>query len=378
MRIVLFFQATTRKSWFQKLSGIHRFAQEHDWFVQVVERYSTATDVRRALKNWAPAGCLVDRAMSNGRAPDAFFCGIPTVYLDQNPEKPSAEHPCLIHDSAASASLAAQELFANDCRSYAYFGIEKDVHWNKARLERFRQEATATGRPFEILRLNSLENTLKSLPKPCGVLCANDYCAMEVWHSTVKAGLGIPDDVLITGIDNDENYCEAISPGLTSVEPDFEGAGWHLGEMLERELSGKGCVRQESYGPLRLVRRGSTMLAKGVSPAVRRGIEYIRRHAFEPSISVDAVAFAMGCSRSLATCRFRKETGRSILDEIHNRRFERMCELLANTTTPIALVVERCGYESDGFAKKFFLRQTGMTMREYRKNNSTTISGKEN
>ena len=86
MRIVLFFQATTRKSWFQKLSGIHRFAQEHDWFVQVVERYSTATDVRRTLKNWAPAGCLVDRAMSNGRAPDAFFRGIPTVYLDQNPE----------------------------------------------------------------------------------------------------------------------------------------------------------------------------------------------------------------------------------------------------------------------------------------------------
>ncbi|MBR4614924.1 MAG: hypothetical protein IKO55_04905, partial [Kiritimatiellae bacterium] len=97
------------------MSGIHRFAQEHDWFVQVVERYSTATDIRRALKNWAPAGCLVDRAMSNGRAPDAFFRGIPTVYLDQNPGKPSAEHPCLLHDSAASASLAAQELFANDC-----------------------------------------------------------------------------------------------------------------------------------------------------------------------------------------------------------------------------------------------------------------------
>lgn len=378
MKIILFFQSTTRKSWFQKLSGIHRFAQEHDWFVQVVERYSTATDIRRALKNWAPAGCLVDRAMSNGRAPDAFFRGIPTVYLDQNPGKPSAEHPCLLHDSAASASLAAQELFANDCQSYAYFGMEKDVHWDKARLERFRQEVAATGRPFEILHRDSLENTLKSLPKPCGALCANDYCAMEVWYSAVKAGLCIPNDVLITGIDNDENYCEAISLGLTSVEPDFEGAGWHLGEMLERELSGKGGVRQESYGPLRLVRRGSTILAKGVSPVVRKGIEYIRRHAFEPSISVDAVASAMGCSRSLATSRFRKETGLTILDEIHNRRFERMRELLAHTSTPIALVVERCGYESNGFAKKFFLKQTGMTMREYRKNNSTTISGKEN
>ena len=43
-----------------------------------------------------------------------------------------------------------------------------------------------------------------------------------------------------------------------------------------------------------------------------------------------------------------------------------MCDLLSRSSLPVAMVVERSGYESDGFAKKLFLSRTGMTMREYR------------
>ena len=78
----------------------------------------------------------------------------------------------------------------------------------------------------------------------------------------------------------------------------------------------------------------------------------------------------MGCSRSLATSRFRRETGRTILDEIHNVRVRNMCDLLAHGDLPIAMVVARSGYTSDGFAKKLFLKRTGMTMRAYRKSAS--------
>ena len=58
MKTVLFFQSTTRKSWMQKLSGVHRFAQDRDWFVQVIERFASASNIRRALRTWAPIGCF--------------------------------------------------------------------------------------------------------------------------------------------------------------------------------------------------------------------------------------------------------------------------------------------------------------------------------
>ena len=106
MDVILFFQGTTRISWMQKLAGVHAFAQSRNWFVQVVERYATPSEIHRALSTWNPIGCLVDRAVSAGKAPDAIFRNLPTVYLDQNPLKPSKRHPCLLHDSAATASLA--------------------------------------------------------------------------------------------------------------------------------------------------------------------------------------------------------------------------------------------------------------------------------
>ena len=373
MKMILFFQSTTRKSWRQKLDGILRYAKGHDWFVQLVERFATASDVRCALENWSPAGCLVDRAMSNGRAPDSVFRGFPTVYLDQNPKMPSSEHPCLLHDSAATAALAVQELLALGCRSYAYLGTEKGFNWDAPRLESFKADAKRAGHSVAVLHRKSLVAALRSLPKPCGILGANDYCAMEAYHATTKAGLSIPDDIAIAGIDNDEALCESVSPGLTSVEPDFEGAGWRLGEMLTEEIAridtsrpASPFPRTEHYGPLRIVRRGSTSADRGQSLPVRQALEYVRRHGCERGISVDAVAAAMGCSRSLATSRFRKETGRTILDEIHDVRFRNMCDLLSRSSLPVAMVVEKCGYESDGFAKKLFLSRTGMTMREYR------------
>jgi DNA-binding LacI/PurR family transcriptional regulator len=367
MKTVLFFQSTTRKSWLQKLSGVHRFAQERDWFVQVVERFATASDIRRALKTWAPIGCLVDRAMSTASAPDNVFRGIPTIYLDQNPERPSKEHPCLLHDSAASAALAVKDLLRCKCKSYAYIGTGKNMHWNKARLKRFKSDTAAAGQTLVTLALASLEEKLRDLPKPCGILGANDYCAMEAYNAATKMGLSVPDEVRIVGIDNDEAYCEAVKPGITSVEPDFEGAGWRMAQMLAEEIDNGTSVRTEYYGQLRIVRRGSTDTTPGVSARVRRAREFIRRHACEPGLSIDAIAAEMNCSRALATSRFRKETGRSILDEIHEIRLQKMRELLSSSTLPIAMVVERSGYESDGYAKRFFLKRTGMTMREYRR-----------
>ena len=385
MKMILFFQSTTRKSWRQKLDGILRYAKGHDWFVQLVERFATASDVRCALENWSPAGCLVDRAMSNGRAPDSVFRGFPTVYLDQNPKMPSSEHPCLLHDSAATAALAVQELLALGCRSYVYLGTEKGFNWDAPRLESFKADAKRAGHSVAVLHRKSLVAALRSLPKPCGILGANDYCAMEAYHATTKAGLSIPDDIAIAGIDNDEALCESVSPGLTSVEPDFEGAGWRLGEMLTEEIAridtsrpASPFPRTEHYGPLRIVRRGSTSADRGQSLPVRQALEYVRRHGCERGISVDAVAAAMGCSRSLATSRFRKETGRTILDEIHDVRFRNMCDLLSRSSLPVAMVVERSGYESDGFAKKLFLSRTGMTMREYRKANARPTSAGHN
>lgn len=380
MDIILFFQSTLRKSWRQKLSGVHMFAQERGWFVQVISRFNKPEEIRNALREWHPLGCLVDCAMSHSAPPDKIFRDIPTVYLDQDPACSSMEHPCLLHDSAAEARLAGAELLKLKCRSYAYIGTGKNLHWDKDRLAQFQKDVRAAGASVAVLPQTGLQEAIVKLPKPCGILGTNDDCAIKAYHAATAAGFAIPDDVAIAGIDNDEMYCEAVSPGLTSAEPDFERAGYRLAQMLAEEIgegkAGKGRRKKagkvEFYGPLRLVRRGSTAAASGTSPRIRRALEYIRRNACSPSICLDRIIEEMGCSRRMGTLQFKKETGRTILAEIHEHRFEKACDLLSRTKLPISTVVAHCGYRSDAFIKKMFLARTGLTMREYRKNRSSS------
>ncbi len=376
METILFFQSTLRKSWRQKLAGAHAFAREHDWLVQSVNRFATTDEIRGVLEEWTPAGCMVDRGMANSAAPDHLFAAVPTVYLDQTPDHPSRIHPCLLHDSAAEAAAAAAELLARNCASYAYIGTGENLYWDRVRRERFAQAIQCeTGKTVSVLPGKRLREALEALPKPCGILGANDECAIKAYHAAVAAGLAIPDDVMLAGIDNDEIYCEAVDPGLTSVEPDFEGAGYRLAQMLHEEISRfrrhgarrRGAPPTDTYGPLRIVQRGSTAAQADIGPRVRRALEYIRRHACEPSIGLDGVISAMDCSRRLATLLFKKELKRTILGEIHRQRFLRACDLLERTDMPISTVIVHCGYRSDSFVKKLFMRETGMTMRDYRR-----------
>ncbi len=379
MDIVLFFQSTIRKSWRQKLAGVHMFAQERGWFVQVVNRYSSPKEIRQALDEWHPIGCLVDRGMCRGAPPDLLFRDIPTVYLDQSPKHRSRRHPNLLHDSAAEAALAGGELLKLKCASYAYIGAGADNHWDNDRLVQFKKDVRAVGLSAAVLPRTGLKEAIVALPKPCGILGANDDCAIKAFHAATASGFSIPDDVAIAGVDNDEMYCEAVSPGLTSAEPDFEGAGYRLAQMLEKEIELQKAGKRskpytEMYGPRRIVRRGSTAMASGISPRVRRALEYIRRNACDSAITLDDVIATMNCSRRLGTMQFKKETGRTILDEIHDLRFEKACYLLAKTSLPIATIVANCGYKSDSFVKKMFLRRTGMTMRNYRESFRLRIS----
>ena len=382
MDTILFVQATVSKSWREKLKGVFQFSQERNWLVQVISRHASEKEIRQAIREWSPIGCLIDRGLSRGSPPERLFRNIPAVYLDQEPTHPSRLHPCLVHDSASTASLAISALFSRACRSYAYIGTEGGFHWDAERLAQYRKETAKAGATLALLPLSGLKKAIAQLPKPCGILGANDECALKAFHAAKSAGLVIPDDVAIAGIDNDEIFCESVSPGLTSVEPDFKGAGYRLAQMLAEEIElakqNRGKSRRkpriEKYGPLGIVHRGSTALPQGYGPLIRRAIEYIRLHACDEDIKLDKIVSKMNCSRRYATLLFKKETGRTILEEIHERRFEKACDLLTRTSLPIAAIVQQCGYKSESFLRKLFLKRTGLSLLKYRLSQPQSVS----
>ena len=104
-----------------------------------------------------------------------------------------------------------------------------------------------------------LAERLAELPRPCGVLAANDAVARHIVNAAILAEIVLSDDLQVVGINNDVFLCENTTPTLTSVQPDFERSGYLAMETLRRAIEHPRLrPRTLGYGPLATIRRGST------------------------------------------------------------------------------------------------------------------------
>ncbi|MBE6397823.1 MAG: helix-turn-helix domain-containing protein [Lentisphaerae bacterium] len=73
------------------------------------------------------------------------------------------------------------------------------------------------------------------------------------------------------------------------------------------------------------------------------------------------------CSRRAAEIQFRKATGKSILNVIHETRLERTKVLLTNPYQQLKSMSDFCGFKSQNSLRRFFRKQTGMTLSSWQK-----------
>jgi len=366
--IILFFQSTWSKSWRDKLSGVYKYADAVGWHVQVVESDISPRDVRALVQRWNPAGCLVDRGLCNGRPPMRVFGQTPVVFIDQNPQT-AAGCVALTHDSRASTLLAVSELHRRGLTRLAYVSWSTSLFWDRQRRATLRDYARTHGLEHHEASLDdNLEQWLTCLPKPCGIVCASDITAKRILSSALLCHIAVPDEIAVVGIDNDEEICEHTTPTLTSVAPDFTAAGYRLGALLHRRIANiQTACALETYGPREIVVRESSQWMPRLDARVKDALAFIRLHADDPSLDVQAVLAQMGCARTYADTLFHRATGHSIIAEIHRIRLEHAFRLMRNPRQSISAIPSLCGYRSDSFFKCLFKRETGLSMREWRK-----------
>ena len=367
--------------------GIAAYADEAGWSVQTVE-YDTATigrfhgwfgqggvDVRALLSLWRPSGCIVE---CGGEAPPfdpRIFGRIPVVFMDCPPRVSGRSVSCVSSDAQSIAEFAVRELLPLGFSDYAFVPWPKDTHWSRERRDAFLRFIAMNGKTAHVFDAadglsqvdwqKALGRWVVSLPKPCGVFAANDWCAEQVVGSCSAREIDVPNSVAVLGVDDDAVLCEGAAVSISSISTDNELAGRLAAELLAKRMS--GAVRDpavRTFGATGLVRRGSTRRFKIVDRMVAKAIEYIRLHACE-GLEARSVVGGMGCSRRWAESRFRNVTGHSILDEIHEVRFARACELLWKRNMTLEAVIRRCGYGSPSFFRRYFKERTGKTLREW-------------
>lgn len=381
MKTVLYFRSPSQTNApAEKLIGTKDFAARARWHLQSPETPLVAEKLGELIRFWKPDGIIVEGGEWSIRVNPRAFARIPTVFLDQLPRHPPENHVAVLHDSLAAGQLAARELLLTGYGHFAFVPFPGSWRWNEERREGFLEALQLNGRSAEVFNVRgtsldaptyalALRKFLAALPKPCAVFVANDRPAEKVIAEARGLGLDLPDELAVLGVDDYTPICEHTQPTLSSVKPDFRGGGFLAALALAALMRDGADFRGERlrrYGTLGIVRRASTRipLVAGDRESAA-ALELIRTRA-TAGLRAEEVMKTYSCSRTLAAARFRRATGRSILEEIHAIQLEKAKSLLADSTMPLKVIADFCGFRNPNSLRKFFRRETGKAMSAYR------------
>lgn len=363
------------------LAGIGRYAALHGpWMFHI-----TAGDYEQAvpqMRQWGGSG-IIARIPNDQVARAVLEADVPTIAVgltdDQmRPESPLSNFSELSSEAIQVSRLAADHLLERQFSHYAYVGME-DRCWSRRRERVFRELLQEVG--FEVHSYSQpqrrrdrvwereqkfLADWIGQLPTPLGLFACNDDRGREVLEACHLAGVHVPEDVAVVGVDNDEVFCNLANPPLSSVALNAETAGFRAAALLDRMMRGRSRRPQRIVvEALGVVTRRSTDIIAVKDPDVAAALQFIRREDGR-DISVDVVAEEVAVSRRSLEKRFKEAIGRTILDEIQLVRLERAKRLLRETAHPISKVAALSGFGSVGYFIQFFHARVGKTPRRYR------------
>ena len=386
MKTILLFQHSLCESNRNMFSGIYQYAQKTGWRIQTIQ-YALAARVRRTKENpeivnvpslidfWKADGCIVEGQDDlTGKPTPGDFGKTPVVFLDRAPQSLPKRAFCVYSNSAAVANAAARELLSLGLESFAYVDWWKEEAWSRQRGLTFEETLMTHGKRCQRLSMPSFEDrpsddfkrSIESLPRPCGVFCANDLAAYRFITEARRLELEVPEDFAVIGVDNDMELCETSPVSMSSIPQDCVGAGILAAELLDHAMSHHPpAARKVTFGVLPVARRASTRLLRRKDPRISAALEYIRQNACSIDIDVSAVVDVAKCSRRQLDSLFRRIVRHSVLDEIHARRIECAIRLLRQKGLDISKIASRCGYRSASDFSRAFKRSTGTAPSKY-------------
>ncbi|TFG50569.1 MAG: helix-turn-helix domain-containing protein [Candidatus Brocadiia bacterium] len=312
-----------------------------------------------------------------GNISDILAIGLPTILCDIR--RNMTDSHCVITDDMAIGEMAAEHLLERGFRQFAFYGFDQ-MFWSLGRAAGFRKKIEMDGfsvnlytQPESVNQMSwaekqsVLSDWLKSLPKPVGLMACNDDGSRQIIEACKTAGVYVPDEIAIIGVDNDSLVCELASPPVSSVAINTEKAGFETAQLLDKLMSGKKLPPQTIVAkPTQVVIRQSTDVSAIDDTEVAAAMRFIRSHARQ-KIQVGDVVESGTVSRRELERRFKKVLSRSILDEIRSTRVNEVAMMLVDTNVSISNIALQLGFSSVEHIARYFRKQKGISPQAYRR-----------
>lgn len=301
------------------------------------------------------------------------------VAIAQDYISPFKEIPNITADYHRTGAMAAERFCGHGFKNFGFFGY-KGVCWSDGRLEGYRDRlAPDFGEDsvhiFNHQQISSMWNYdytelgrwLIELPKPIGVFACDDNQAEILLEACHVAGISVPMEVAIIGVDNDEVTCNLTSPALTSIDMDIERGGYEAAEMADRMVHDKSFLGEDIViRPVAVVGRGSTGFMATKDPIVSSALRYIYQNRARKMLVSDVIK-QVPVSRRLLEQRFKDATGASIYTVISNLRMDYFAQQLLSSSETISEIAARMDEPDTKSISRRFQALKGCTPSEYRK-----------
>jgi len=376
-RVVVAF-SRAEKSMHEMRKGVMQYARLHgQWNIRFVNGHQD--DLKLSDIKKGDCDGVIATTLSEGVEALAAL-DVPVVLHDRNSGDESKtllrllkKSARIICDNADVGRAAAEFYLSTPYERFAFFAGTRNLRWAAERGAAFGERIAEGGRgdvAFFGGDGASLGGWLRSLPKPTGVFAAWDGAARLVVDACKSAGIGVPEQIGVLGVDDDEDICEFSVPSISSVVLDVRRAGYVAARDLDLQMRSVSAMHRVAYGAKSVVKRSSTALAESAADAlVARALDFIAINA-GGVLSVPEVADALKVNRRLLERRF-EEAGRgTVFDAVRDARFKRVTSLLVHTRRTTGEIAEECGFSSASYLISLFRRRYGMTMGEYRSRNA--------
>lgn len=311
------------------------------------------------LSSWNCSG-IIAFILSDRERQDFIKTGLPAVFIDPLVRKPPKGLPrnivSFVYDFDAEGRTAAEYFLERRYNSFAYVGSVRPQFWSQERERGFIERLARDGiRPalFEMgstaerddfaVETKRLTAWLKTLTKPAAVFCATDARAHEVIATALDAGLRVPEDISILGVDNDALICETTVPPMSSIPMNDHIRGREAGKALAALLDGKRPARVRTIEHGSVVTRTSTDTLVLGDAFVTRALTYARTH-FAERPGLLKLAEIAGCSKTELNRRARRCLGRTIGEELIRIKLQEAIALLKNTDKTVEEIAISSGF----------------------------------
>ena len=359
------------------LQGIAAYAAQHRWHL------AAHSIIHEKVIPWGWQGDGVLAWLAAGDDLTDFVVSVKRPTVDFSMRRPHLPFAHVVQDHAQTGRLVAEHFLSRGFENFLFYS-DLDNWSQEQRGEGFVKILKEAGRSCRWARWHQAKENkrgrgewtkrrewllaqLQGAPKPVAIFAANGALAVEAQELCDQAGIPVPGEAAIVGI---EDYLLSVGGGLRSisgVDTNLEEQGYQGAAVLDRMMRGGVAPRKPvRIAPAQVIVRKSSDILAVRHPGVARALRFIADH-FADAIGVEDAARAAGMSVRGLRQAFGEHIDRSPGDKIREARLGFARKLLAASEEKIESVARQSGYPNINTFFIAFRKAERMTPAAFRK-----------